>query len=70
MGKDTGKIRHLFPKSQSNMMTSTTFKFSYGSFVWADENQTHGRMEIKTNHGKSTTKPRLAFRLENVSKQR
>ena len=54
------------PESQSNMMTSTMFKFNQGSFVSADENQTNKRTEVKTNHGKSTLKPRLTLSFENV----
>lgn len=55
-----------FPKLQSNMMTSSIFKFNQGSFVSADENQTNGRTEVKTNHGKDTLKPRLTLSFENV----
>lgn len=55
-----------FPKLQSNMMTSSIFKFNQGSFVSANEIQTNGRTEVKTNHGKGTLKPRLTLSLENV----
>ena len=61
----TERIRYLC-QSHSNMMTSTMFKSNQGSFVSADENQTNKRTEVKTNHGKSTLKPRLTLSFENV----
>ena len=51
-------------------MTSTIFKFNQGSLVSADENQTNGRTEVKTNHGKSILKPRLTLSFENVYTER
>lgn len=61
-----GYIYIEWEKSQSSMIPSTPFKFSYWIFVWPDKIQTIGRTNVKINHRKNAMKPRLPLSLANV----